>query len=327
MSELISCREAAELLSGWDDILVVCHQNPDGDALGSMTGLVRLLKSLGKRSGWYCADKPGRSFGYLFEGLEGPENGWEPAHIVTVDVADSRLLGDAWEKYQGKIELAIDHHGTHVPFASCRWVEPESAAAAEMVWELAGELGISPDAAAAGCLYTGVATDTGCFRYRNVTPRTLRTAAGAIEAGADAGDINQRIFETCSRAQLEAQRIVLDGMEFFCGGRAAIIQLPQSIYAATGAVEGELDALSSLPRQVEGVLVGVTLKEKPNGLIKASLRTNPPADASAICGLFGGGGHRGAAGCSFEGLSMPEAKEKLKSACQRYLEEIGSGGI
>ncbi len=241
-----------------------------------------------------------------------------------MDVADSKLLGDAWDKFGDRIDLAIDHHGTHMPFAKERWVEPGSAAAAEMVWLLLKELGAEPDEAAAGCLYTGMATDTGCFRYRNVTPRTLRAAADALEAGAPAGDINQRNFETRTRASIEAEKLITDTLEFHCGGRLAIIQLPQSVYESTGASENELDGVESLPRQIEGVLIGVTVKERPEGRIKISLRSNPPVNAADICGRFGGGGHPGAAGCSFEGITMDEARQRMLTACREYLQEIGS---
>lgn len=319
---MLTCKEAAALIGGWDDILVICHENPDGDALGSMSGLVRGLRSLGKRAGWYCASPLPEKFAYLFQGLE--EIDFTPEHIVTVDVADSKLLGDAWDKFGDRIELAIDHHGTHVPFAKERWVEPGSAAAAEMVWLLLKELGAEPDEAAAGCLYTGMATDTGCFRYRNVTPRTLRAAADALEAGAPAGDINQRNFETRTRASMEAEKLITDTLEFHCGGRLAIIQLPQSVYESTGASENELDGVESLPRQIEGVLIGVTVKERPEGRIKISLRSNPPVNAADICGRFGGGGHPGAAGCSFEGITMDEARQRMLTACREYLQEIGS---
>lgn len=317
---MLTCKETTALLRGWDDILVVCHASPDGDALGSMTGLVRGLRAMGKRADWYCADPVPRKFTYMFEGLG--DSPFPPVHVVTVDVADSKLLGNAEEKYGGGIELAIDHHSTHKPFAAERWVDPQSPATAGMVWSLLKELGISIDEAIANCLYTGMATDTGCFRYRNTSPQILRLAAEAIEAGARAGDINQKIFETKSRAVLEAERRLIESMEFFCGGKGAVMRIPFSLYEATGAAENELSELVGLPKQVEGVLVGVTLKEQAGGIVKASLRTNPPVNAAAICEKFGGGGHPGGAGCTMEGMNMEEACERMKAACEAYLAEL-----
>lgn len=317
------CMETAKLLESWDDILVVCHANPDGDAIGSMTALVRGLRALGKRADWYCADPAPRKMAFLFEGLE--PLGFEPAHVMTVDVADRKLLGDAWEKFGGKIELAIDHHGVHRPFVENRWVDPQSAATAEMIWLLLKELGVSLDTAMLGCLYTGIATDTGCFRYRNVTPRTLRIAAELLEAGARVGDINHLIFETKNLAAVRAEVMELETLEIFCGGKCSMVQIPRSIIEKTGADEGDMDgSVGRAAAEIEGVLIFVSLKEKEDGSIKASLRATPPANAAVIAQRFGGGGHVGAAGCPLDGMDMAEARLKMMEACEQYLKEIGS---
>ncbi len=316
----LDCQRVAGLLQAWDDMLVLCHASPDGDTLGAASALVRGLRALGKRADLFCADPIDPKFHFLFAGL-GREH-FTPAHILSVDVADPALLGEAEEAYAGCVELAIDHHSSHKDFAQYQWVEP-AAAACELVYRLLGALGAPIDKATADCLYTGVATDTGCFRYSNVTPGTLRVAAGLLELGADAAAINRAMFETKSRAQVQAERLVMAGMRFSCGGRCALVQVPQAIYRETGAREGELDGVAALPRQIEGVLVGVTLKEKPDGTIKASLRSNPPASACAICEKFGGGGHTCAAGCSFSGITMEEAARRLEAACQEHLRGLG----
>ena len=321
METILTLTEAASRLAAWDDILVVCHANPDGDALGSMSGLVRGLRALGKRADWHCPDQVPEPFVCLFQGLE--NSGLVPAHTVTVDVADCKLLGPGEERFAGKVELAIDHHSTHRPFAKERWVSAAAAATAEMVWLLLKELAVSPDAAIASCLYTGMATDTGCFRYRNVTPQTLRLAAEALEAGARAGDINKKLFETKSLAYFRAERQILEDMELFCGGKAAMVLLPQSFYAETGAREDEAEAAVGQLRQIEGVLLGITIKEKPDGGVKGSLRANPPVNAAAVCERLGGGGHAGAAGCTLGGMSIAEAAEKLRTVCEQYFAEIG----
>lgn len=316
----MTCAEVAGLLRQWDNILVLSHASPDGDTLGSACALLRALTALGKQMDFRCADPIPPKFQYLFEGIS--LGGFTPRHIMSVDVADTVLLGKLREEYGEKVELAIDHHGTHKAFAPHRWVEPDSAATAEMIWLLLKELGVSPDKKIANCIYTGITTDTGCLRYQNATPRTYRIAAETIEAGAEAGEINRLMWETKSRAQMEAERLILDTMEYFCGGKCAMIRVPQSILRQTGASESDVEGAASLPRQIEGVMIGVTVKEKEDGTVKISLRTSPPVSAAEICGEFGGGGHAGAAGCSFPGLSMEEAAEKMKEACRRYLEKL-----
>ena len=243
---------------------------------------------------------------------------------MTVDVADKKLLGKpTQEGWNSQVELAVDHHGTHVPFAPQRWVEPEAAATTEMIYALLGALGVKITPAMADSLYTGLTTDTGCFRYRSVTPRTHRIAAALLELGARGGDINQAMFETKSRGQVEAERRAMESMVFFHGGKCAMIQLPQRLFGETGVTESDLDGLDAMPREIQGVVLGITLKEKEDGKVKVSVRANPPADASALCARLGGGGHQGAAGCSLGTISLQEAQEKMEQACGAYLEERG----
>lgn len=323
---MLNCAETAAILRGWDKILVLSHASPDGDTLGSACALIRGLRALGKRAEFRCADPIAPKFSYLFRGLVFDESAWEDPsfHVMTVDVADAALLGDVRENYESRIELAIDHHGVHRPFTENRWVEADSAATAELIWLLLKELGVAPDRAMADDIYTGISTDTGCLRYRNATSRTYRLAAETLDAGADAGEINRLMWECKSRAQIEAEKLALDSMEFFCGGSCAMIRMPLSLREKAGAQESDLEGVASLPRQVEGVLLGVTLKEKEDGSVKVSVRANPPADAAALCQRFGGGGHTGAAGCSFPGCAMEEAAARMKAACEEYLKGIGS---
>ena len=317
---MLNCAETAAVLRNWDNILVLSHASPDGDTLGSACALMRGLLALGKRARFACADTIAPKYGYLFDGM--PQEDFAPEHVMTVDVADLSLLGGLREQFEGRIELAVDHHGTHVPFAPQRWVEPHSAATTELVFLLLQELGVGPDRAIADCIYTGLTTDTGCFRYRSVTPRTHRIAAEVIEWGAEAGEITRVMIESKSKAQVEAERIVLDGMEFFCGGKCAMVRVPRSVYETTGAADSDLDGVATLPRQIEGVVIGVTLKEKENGEVKASVRTNLPADSARLCARFGGGGHKGAAGCSFPGITMEKAAAQMTAACEDYLREL-----
>lgn len=319
MSRQVSCKEAADLLKSWDHIRVLSHRNPDGDTLGSASGLLRCLVKLGKTVSFACADPIPEKFSYLFQGI--PLSQEEPVHIVSVDVADPSLLGSLQETYGGKIDLAIDHHSTHVPVGEAEWVEGDSAANAELICLLAQELGVDLEEPEATCLYTGITTDTGCFRYQNVTPRTFRLAAKLLELGAKAAWVNRLMFETKSREMLLAERMVMDSIRFTANGLCALVTLPKSIYEETGLSEGELDGVAALPRQIQGVVLGITLKER-DGEIKVSLRTNPPANAAQLCGRFGGGGHAGAAGCSFFGCTMEEAAQKILEEGERYLREL-----
>lgn len=320
---MASCGDAARLLKSWDSILILSHASPDGDALGSSCALLRGLRQLGKQAAFVCPDEVPEKYAYLFAGLSPWAPTGEEAHIVAVDVADAALLGELGTRYAGRIDLAVDHHGTHVPFAKERWVCSQAAANTELIYALLGELGVRLDPQMANAIYTGLTTDTGCFRYYSVTPETHRIAARVIELGAQAGEINRMMFESKSRRQVEAEKRVRDSMRFFCEGKCAMVQVPYALLQETGATESDLDGVASMPRQIEGVLMGITLKEKENGDVKASLRTNAPANAAEFCNKFGGGGHAAAAGCSFRGQTLAQVEEKLVAECQAYLRDLG----
>lgn len=269
---MLDCAQTAALLRSWDKILVMSHASPDGDTLGSASALLRGLASLGKQVRFFCADPVPEKFQYLFAGI--PLGDFAPDHVMTVDVADKRLLGEAPPEYLARVELAIDHHGTHVPFSQERWVDAHAAAAVELIYALLVELGVELAPAVADCLYTGLTTDTGCFRYRSVTPRTHRIAADLLERGARGADINRAMFESKSRGQVEAERLAMDSLRFSSNGLVALVKIPLDIYGKTGASESDLDGIASLPREIQGVVLGVTLKEK-EGKVKVSLRANP----------------------------------------------------
>ena len=224
-------------------------------------------------------------------------------------------------KHAGKIDLCIDHHGSHQDFAENSYVDSTAAAACEIIYEVICRLGIEPDQVIAQAVYTGITTDTGCFRYSNTTARTHEIAAKVIRTGIDAGDINRRMFETKTRARLEMERSVLDSIAFYFDARCAVMCISRAMIEASGADEGDLDGLSAIPRQIEGVLVGVTMRERKIGGYKVSLRTQPQVNAAKICAEFGGGGHAAAAGCTLEEDFEP-ARERLLAAIGKVLEAM-----
>jgi Exopolyphosphatase-related proteins len=302
-----------------DDILILTHASPDGDTLGSAVALMHGLIQKGKRAGIYCADEIPDRYEYLFEGLSQPD--FEPKYIVSVDVADIKLLGKGHELYQGKIDLAIDHHEYHKSFAEKEWVNKFSAANAEIIFDLLLGMQVNITKEIANALYTGITTDTGCFRYRSVTSQTHRIAAALIGMGASAGPINQWMFETKTAAQVQTEIEAMNSMELLCDNKCAVISINKEMIAKFGVSEDDLGAISSKPREIQGVLIGAVLKEKEDGSVKVSVRTNPPANAGALCGILGGGGHLGAGGCAPEG-SLAEVREKIIDTCKDYLQEM-----
>lgn len=313
----VTLEEACALLQGKKRILLLCHRSPDGDTLGSAYGLQGALRRLGKETRVECADAIPHKYRPFIGQPANPA--FSPDLIVTVDIADTQLFGPALEPYIGRVDLCIDHHPSNTGYARRLLLLPQAAATCEIIYQIILQLGVEIDKYIADCLYLGLSTDTGCFRYTNVTVQTHRIAAALMERGADHGAINQAMFETKSRAQMEIERLAMNTLEFAFGGRCALIHITREMLARTHATEEELDGMSAKPRQIEGVLAGVTLRERQEGGFKVSVRTNQPVDASAVCKQLGGGGHARAAGCFVQG-DLASAKAQVLQVLAGYLE-------
>lgn len=307
----IDLNETANILENADNILLLSHSHPDGDTLGSASALARALISKGKRVRVECSDPIPKDFSFMFEGLDFGD--FEPDLIAAIDIADTKLLGrDAEGKYSGKIGLCIDHHGSNILYADKVYLEPDSASTAEIIYLLLQKMDVEITPQIASCLFTGVTTDTGCFRFSNTTVRTFEIAAALAKAGADTYNIIQVFFETKTKTYAALERLALDSMRFYFSDRCAVICVTQDMYKRSGSDESETDRLANLPRQIEGVLVGVTMRELKDGSFKASVRTHGDIDASAICQRLGGGGHMGAAGCTLYGSKQQAVNSLLK---------------
>lgn len=311
---VISFNEAVNELTNADDILILTHINPDGDTLGSGYALLRALRKLGKKARLLCGDPINKKFSYLYEGLQ--EYDFEPSYIVSVDVAEIKLLGDTVrEAYGSRVKLAIDHHETSRRFAEMTYCEPDSASCCEIVYLVIKALGAEIDSDIASCIYTGCSTDTGCFKYSNVTPRTHKIAAELIEMGARHSKINEVMFDTKTMNSIMLERRCLESLEIMGGGSLAAITVTQEMLAECNVDKSALDAIKPLTRQIEGVEIGITVKEEKNGKTSVSVRSSEKYDAAAICAHFGGGGHIRAAGCEF----ADTAPEKAKEAVTEYI--------
>lgn len=307
--------QAAQRLFCADDILLLAHRSPDGDTIGSCFALYHTLHGLGKRVRVECADPFAHKYSYLTDGIFFPE--FEPRFIAAVDVADRRLLGEKDTLYP-KIDLCIDHHPSNTGYAAESLLDPSQAATAQLCFSLLREMKTPITPQIADCLFTGLSTDTGCFRFSNVTAQTHRVAAELMTLGCDAAGINQRMFECKSRSRILVERLAMESLEYAFEGRCALLCISQKMREQSGACEEDLDGVSSLPRQIEGVWVGVTLSER-EGSYKVSLRTDEHIDASAVCGLLDGGGHKRAAGCTLKG-DFPAVRASLLETLAPFIQ-------
>ena len=286
--------EVADYLDRNDHYCILTHRRPDGDTVGSAVGLCLGLRSIGKDANILYNPEITPKYAPLFEGLTVKEPG-EGNIIIAVDVAEDHMLPKAHSYLRNSVDLRIDHHGGNREFTPKSLVDPESASCAEIIWDILGELDIQLDEKMAEAIYVGTSTDTGCFRYANTDVHTFDCAADCAAAGADVFGWNQILFETHSLAKLRLQGWMAENVKIFSDGRLAVCALPKAVEERIGVNEDDMGNLSSFVRSIEGVCMAGLLREAEDGC-KISLRAVPGYDAAAVCSLFGGGGHAGAAG-------------------------------
>lgn len=312
---MINLYELSGYLKDHDNYEILTHAYPDGDTLGSGFALCLALQQIGKNARVITTNIPSK-FTYLLKGVK--EQDFEAQTIISTDVAADSLLGSNMEKYAGRIDVCIDHHGSNTITAEEKFVDRFAAATCEIVYKLFRRMKIKITEQIADCLYTGISTDTGCFRYTNTTSETMRVAAQLMDFGCNTEYINKAMFETKSKTKIQIERAVYDTMTYCADGRCAIIYTTLDMFKSLDVGDDEMEGLASIPRQIEGVLMGITMREKEGGFFKISVRTNCGINASEFCSQFGGGGHTAAAGCTVEG-TLDEVRNKLIEAAEKVL--------
>ena len=300
------------MLKSADNIMILTHVRPDGDTLGAGFALRYGLEALGKRCFVANADVISPALLTVTEGKTRLPAEFEPDFIVAVDVAETSLLGDL-APYGERADLCIDHHKSNRGYAKHTLLDENAASAGEIVYDLLRELGAPLTLRIATALYVALSTDTGCFRYRNNTPKTMRAAAEMIEAGVDFGALNKIFFETVSKERVLLLREMYDNTELFSGGRLAVSYIDLHDYS-----EDDYDGLSGELRKIEGVEAAVLLRRTGADEYKLSARSNAGFDCSALCAVFGGGGHDGAAGATLTG-ELADCVGRVKAAMEAQL--------
>lgn len=293
-------KEAARWLQERDHFLILTHRRPDGDAVGSAVALCLGLRSVGKDARIWANPQFTARYAGRLKGLT-DTTVTEETVIVAVDMASEGLLPIGGDGFTGRTQLCLDHHPSNTGYAAETLVQPECGGCGELIWDVLEELGAEIDRDMAEAIYIAISTDTGCFRFNNTTARTLHTAAKCVEHGAQIGPINRELFEIKTRGRLQLEAKLMAAMEFYADGKVAIATLPQNWVEELGVTEDDLDSISGFPRTIEGVCVGVMIRNSEPGKAKMSVRTAPGYNASAYCSRLGGGGHVAAAGCSVPG--------------------------
>ena len=287
MTEQLNVQQMAEKLLTADDILILCHKNPDGDTVGCGSALYYALKALEKTTAVLCSDTvPSR---YAFTNPRLFKGEFEPRTVIAVDVAGLQLFGEnnGVPQFARHVDLCIDHHAGNNGYADFTLLDASAAAAAALLYQVIVEMGVTITPHIADCLYTGIATDTGCFKFSSTTANTHKVAAKLIEAGCHVEELNTLLFDTKPRARMEAERIARNHLEYYLDGRCALIYLTRDEIRQSGVDPADLEELTGLPISIEGVKVGLTLRQQPGGSYRISVRTAKGVDACAIARRLG----------------------------------------
>lgn len=305
---MLTRAEAADFLRSHDRYVLLTHKRPDGDTLGSAAALCHGLRSIGKTCHILANPEITPRYQWLHEGLtvDAPQ---PEATLVSVDIASPSLLPVNALPLLGRIQLRIDHHSNATSFAPNEVVDGDSASCAELVWDILELLEVPRLEKTLKAVYVGLSTDTGCFRFANVTAHSFAVAAQCAQAGVAIADLNQVLFETHTLRRLQMEAWIVAHMQLLAQGQGALVAIPKAVELELEVDEDDMDSISSFPRSIEGVRLATTLRELPDGEIKLSVRAAQPLDAGLFAAQFGGGGHSGSAGATYPGVLAEVAQE------------------
>lgn len=310
-----AAREVAERIKAGSNFLITSHRNPDGDALGSAIALQKIIRKMGKTATVQVRDTfpkqlqsiPGADEVVLTDNLPASyPNGIDA--LFTMECPEKERTG--YPILPGPV-VNIDHHLGNQMYGEINYLDIEAPSVGEMVLQLNKYLGVELDADIATAMYVSLATDTGFFRYSNTTLRTFQAAEAMVRAGANPGRVSLEINESASPASIKLLGLCLNSMQFHAAGKIATLELTNDFLRETGATPEDSDGIVNYGRVIDGVRVAAMFKEAKDGT-RVSMRAKPGVDVQQVAAMFGGGGHKAAAGCLVPG-PIAEAKAKIVS--------------
>lgn len=303
-----------------EKIVILTHESPDGDAVGSSLAMKLILEKLEKN-----ADVIIPEYSRLFNFLPSAEDIMIDSEIKNYDLAISvdcaTLKRMAKKEYfeNAKSTIVIDHHGSNTMYGDLNYVNPASPACCEVIAGMVKSYEIDITKDIGTCLMTGIITDTGGFRHVGITPETFEFTADLIRLGVDVPDIYKRTLNTKTRANFELTKKVMDRMEILEDGKVSFTYMDKKDEEEVGAEPGDHEGLVEIGRDIEGVEVSIFIRQKENeDAYKVSMRSGNKVNVSDICFLFGGGGHPRAAGALIQG-NVEQVKEKLMKEVRKAL--------
>ena len=323
----LNLSEVCALLRQKQPTLIVYHSRPDADAIGSAQALRALLLAMDVPAACAGSDPvPDRL--HFLEDPTATDPMFLPTRVISVDSASPSQLGSLFEQVQDQLCLMIDHHASGTVYAD-HYIRPEAAATGEILYEIACELlrtgAISQiPRRVYGDLYTAISSDTGCFRYANVTPSTLRCVACLLESGeVDAAMVNHCLFESKTVKQVRAEGEAARSLRLYDGGSIASVVIPYELKASLELTDQNLETAIDIPRSIQGVKIAFAVRQSTaEGFFRVSMRSNTDFDVSAVCARFGGGGHHRAAGCGLTASDVRDAEAQILAVIRAMRNQV-----
>lgn len=303
-----------------ESILIVTHENPDGDAMGSSLALYKALKLLGKNPEIVIPEYS-RTFSFLPSSDEIKTECSRDVYdlAISVDAATLRILGGLGETFEkAKTKVVIDHHGSNTMYGDYNYVNPDAPACSQLLIVILDYFNVEIDKEIGSCILTGIITDTGGFKYSTVTAETFEFVAWLLSRGVNVSEIYKRVLQIRTKANFELNKIAMDRLEFLEDGKIVFTYITNEDEQNVNAETGDHEGLVDIGRDIEGVEVSVFVRETLNKGLKISLRSNEYVNVSDIAILFGGGGHPRAAGCNLQ-TSIEQAKKKIITEVKKYI--------
>lgn len=322
-------KEIAQALLEHDDYVIVGHVSPDGDCIGSQLSLWHALRRAGKNA--VCAfatdeSSLDKSLMFLPGALEivPAADIKQAACVISVDVPTHERMGEAAAALHSAAEFTItlDHHANDVAISDMTYVDPDSASATLIVWDLARELGVERDGDLALCAFTGLVTDTGRFQYQNTDAHAFACAAEMRELGVDLGLVCNQLFQRRSLSALKLEGAAAARMELLMDGAVAITYVTLDDFEETGAVKADADNIVNVLRSLDGVRVACVLRRTEEN-IRGSLRSKDDTDISLFARRHNGGGHKAASGFTLYGEIDQQFSLLKDELCQFLAQQWG----
>ena len=316
-------KKVIDLIKSAENIALFCHINCDGDAVGSVFALKRILEEFGKNVTAFIDTKIPERLKFMPKLYDAEyltvyeDKGFDL--FIALDCGDLKRLGEFAEVFENaENTISIDHHASNSRFAKENVVVADASATGEIIYDLTqmGNFLISKETAT--LLYGAIASDTGSFQYQNTSSKTHMIASRLIELGADSVMMNKKLFDTLMVNEIKIKGYAMSNFQLFADGKICFVGITKETMEKVGCLYEDVEGISGFPRSVDGVEIGLLAKEWKDNVFKISIRTNNYVDATVLAGKFGGGGHIKASGCTIEG-SIDEVKEKIVKAAKELI--------